>query len=340
VNDVALTSADRDVLADWLDDPQELIETRITRKRPSEWATEKRVMPNGLTSLPGPFRWETTPYLREIIDCFATSSPIQKVAIMKGAQLGLSVGVLENLIGWIIDVEPGPTLFVTADKELAESVVETRVDRMIESAGIAHKIFAQVEKAHGRKTGDTKSKKEFPGGFLLPVGPNVAGKLRSYSIKTILFDEVDGFPQEVGAEGDPLKLAERRTDAFSRTRKILYIADCGGIKQDQAAVRVRRPVAVLRSVPSLWHHADAGLGSAQVRGRRTRPAGMGIRPLRVRRVRRHLEERRQGLVPEPRRMAGDSLAGRAGLPVVPPVEPVFADRLQAVGVDRAGMAAG
>lgn len=224
MNDVALTSADRDALADWLDDPQELIETRITRKLPSVWATEKRVMPNGLTSLPGPFRWETTPYLREIIDCFATSSPIQKVAIMKGAQLGLSVGVLENLIGWIIDVEPGPTLFVTADKELAESVVETRVDRMIESAGIAHKIFAQVEKAHGRKTGDTKSKKEFPGGFLLPVGPNVAGKLRSYSIKTILFDEVDGFPQEVGAEGDPLKLAERRTDAFSRTRKILYIS--------------------------------------------------------------------------------------------------------------------
>jgi len=196
----------------------------VGRVLPSEWAESRRILPQGLTPLPGPFRWEATPYLREIVDCFSPFSPVNKVAIMKGAQLGFSVGVLENLIGWIIDIEPGPTLYVNADKELAESVVETRIDKMIESAGIAGKIFAQVEKAHGRKTGDTKSKKEFAGGFLLPVGPNVAGKLRSYSIKTILFDEVDGFPVEVKGEGDPLKLAERRTDAFTRTRKILYIS--------------------------------------------------------------------------------------------------------------------
>jgi len=202
----------------------DLIPNEILREYPSEWAEKKRIMPPGLTSMPGPFKWETTPYLKEIIDLFSPLSNVQKVVIMKGAQLGFSVGVLENLIGWIIDCEPGPTMFVTADKELAESVIETRVDRMIESAGIQHKIFAQVEKAHGRKTGDTKSKKEFAGGFLLPVGPNVAGKLRSYSIKTVLFDEVDGFPLEIGSEGDPLKLAERRTDAFSRQRKILYIS--------------------------------------------------------------------------------------------------------------------
>lgn len=215
---------DRAILAKWIGDASNIIETRIQRMTPSRWAESKRIMPQGLTDLPGPFRWSTTPYLREIIDQFRPGNGVHKVAIMKGAQLGFSVGVLENLIGWIIDCEPGPTLFVTADRELAESVVETRVDRMIESAGIAHKIFAQVEKSHGRKTGDTKSKKEFPGGFLLPVGPNVGGKLRSYSIKTILFDELDGFPLEVGDEGDPVKLAERRTDAFSRRRKILYIS--------------------------------------------------------------------------------------------------------------------
>ena len=218
-----IMNTDRQHLAPWLTDIG-LVESRITRLSPSDWTAKKRILPTGLTSLPGPFDWKTTPYLREIIDLFSPQNPCQKVAIMKGAQLGFSVGVLENLIGWIIDAEPGPTLFVTADKELAESVIETRVDRMIETAGIAHKIFSQVEKAHGRKTGDTKSKKEFPGGFLLPVGPNVASKLRSYSIKTILFDEIDGFPVEVGSEGDPIKLAERRTDAFSRNRKILYIS--------------------------------------------------------------------------------------------------------------------
>lgn len=197
---------------------------RIERELPSEWAERKRILSSGLTSLPGPFRWDVTPYLREIIDLFSPLESTQKVVIMKGAQLGFTVGILENLIGWIIDKEPGPTMFVSADKGMAESVVELRVDKMIESAGLAGKIFAQVEKAHGRKTGDTKSKKEFPGGFLLPVGPNVAGKLRSYSIKTILFDELDGYPLTVGAEGDPVKLAERRTDAFSSSRKLLFIS--------------------------------------------------------------------------------------------------------------------
>jgi phage terminase large subunit GpA-like protein len=219
-----LNFEDRALLASWHDDIADLIESKINMMLPTEWATKKRILPTGLTSLPGPFRWETTPYLKEIIDCFAPGSGVHSVAIMKGAQLGFSVGVLENLIGWIIDCEPGPTLFVSADKEMAESVVETRVDRMIESAGIGGKIFAQVEKKHNKKTGDTKEKKEFPGGFLLPVGPNVGGKLRSYSIRFVLFDEVDAFPQETGREGDPLKLAERRTDAFSRTRKLLYIS--------------------------------------------------------------------------------------------------------------------
>jgi phage terminase large subunit GpA-like protein len=218
-----LNDDDRKYLSDWKQDFN-LIESKINRIIPSMWATEKRIMPNGLTPMPGPFRWEVTPYLKEIIDCFSSHSGVNKVVIMKGAQLGFSVGILENLIGWIIDCEPGPTLFVSADKELAESVTETRIDRMIESAGIGYKIFSQVEKKHGKKTGDTKSKKEFPGGFLLPVGPNMGPKLRSHSIRFLLFDEIDGYLLEIKSEGDPLAIAERRTDAFSRTRKILYIS--------------------------------------------------------------------------------------------------------------------
>ncbi|HPS55921.1 MAG TPA: phage terminase large subunit family protein [Sedimentisphaerales bacterium] len=209
---------------DWLISVIEKLPDTISRATVSEWAEGKRILPAGLTSIPGPFRWQTTPYLREIADCFSELSPVNKVAIMKGAQLGFTVGVLENVLGYIIDHNPGPTMFISGDKEMAEAAVEVRIDRMLESAGISHKIFAQSEKKHGRKTGDTKSKKEFPGGFLMAIGPNTGAKLRSFSIKTILFDEVDAYPQETGDEGDPLRLAERRTDTYERTRKLLYIS--------------------------------------------------------------------------------------------------------------------
>lgn len=190
----------------------------------SEWAEEKRILPQGLTSMPGPFRFSVTPYLREIADCFSETSPVQKVAIMKGAQLGFTVGIGENWIGYVIDAAPGPMMFVSGDKEMAEEAIEIRVDRMIESAGLAHKIFSQSEKIHRKKTGDTKSKKEFPGGFLMARGPNRGGKLRTFSIRYLFLDEVDAYPQETENEGDPISLAEKRTIAFERIRKMLYIS--------------------------------------------------------------------------------------------------------------------
>ena len=190
----------------------------------SEWAEEKRILQPGLSPMPGPFRFSVAPYLREIADCFSETSAVNKVAIMKGAQLGFTVGIGENWIGYVIDAAPGPMMFVSGDKEMAQEAIEVRVDRMIESAGLSAKIFSQSEKKHGKKTGDTKAKKEFAGGFLLARGPHRGGKLRSFSVRYLFFDEVDAYPLETENEGDPLSLAEKRTVAFERIRKILYIS--------------------------------------------------------------------------------------------------------------------
>lgn len=215
----------------WLDDMLVgSIRTEITHLMPSEWATARRILPEGLTSMPGPFRWNVTPYWREVLDCLAPTSPVREVYVKKGAQVGYTVAVLENMIGYIIDAEPGPSMMISGDAGIAEASVELRVDRMIQSAGLAHKIFSQTEKKHGKKTGDTKNRKEFPGGFLMAVGPNSGSKLRSFSIRYLLGDELDAMPLEVGGqardavtaqEGDPWGLAVRRTDSFEAVRKIL-----------------------------------------------------------------------------------------------------------------------
>jgi phage terminase large subunit GpA-like protein len=197
---------------------------RATTLTVSQWAERKRVLTSELSSLPGPYRFSVTPYLREIADCFSESSPVQRVAVMKGSQVGLSVGVLENVLGYIVDEVPGPALFVSGDRSLAEDTMSLRIDRMLESAGLSDRIFAQVENKHGRRTGDTRSTKEFPGGFLRAVGPNTGSKLRAFSVRYGLLDELDAWPAEAKLEGDPVRLVERRTDAFERVRKILYIS--------------------------------------------------------------------------------------------------------------------
>lgn len=193
-----------------------------TRVSVAEWAERHRILPQGISPMPGPWRWSVVPYLREIADCFSERSPVRKVAVMKGAQLGFTTGVLENAIGYVIASAPGPSLYIGADKGSSEANVELRVDRMIESAGLGSRIFSQSEKKNTRKTGDTKAKKEFPGGFLLAAGSRVGSKLRSFSVRYLMCDEVDAYPLETGSEGDPIALAEKRTVAFEAIRKIMY----------------------------------------------------------------------------------------------------------------------
>ena len=123
----------------------------------SEWAEEKRFIPPELSPLSGYYDNNNNPMMVEIMDCMSENSPIREVALMKGAQVGWNTAVLENFIGYTIDYAPGPMMFVTADKDLAEKGIELRVDRMIQSAGIGDKIFAQNKQSdiYNRKTGNS-----------------------------------------------------------------------------------------------------------------------------------------------------------------------------------------
>ena len=193
-----------------------------SRLKVSEWAERKRYLPVGTTPFPGPWRNEVTPYLVEIMDCFSETSPVKKVAVMKGRRMGFTVGVGGNVFGFIIDIAPGPTLFVSGDSDMAETVFELYFDSMIESAGLGHKIFAQTQKKHSKKTGDTKRRKDFPGGFFFAIGPNSGPKMKSLGFRYEYFDEVDAYPQQIKEEGDPITLGERSADEYEQISKFLY----------------------------------------------------------------------------------------------------------------------
>lgn len=210
---------------DWLAQQWEAIPSELTILRPSEWAEQRRYLPPQVTPMPGPYRFDVAPYLREIVDCMSVDNPVREVTFMKGAQICATVGVLENAIGYAIDhVRTAPVMLVTADAELAKLRLESYVTPMLIHSGLSH-LIKSVDEGNSRKTGKTDKKIEWEGGgYLVPFGAQNANKLRSLSIEILLCDEIDGWPDVVGKDGDPMKLVRDRTAAYETSRKILNIS--------------------------------------------------------------------------------------------------------------------
>ena len=85
-----------------------------------DWAEQRRYMNSKITGRSGAFSFTNAPYCREICDCFSKNNPTQEVAIMKGVQLGLTTSVIENTIGYNMDINPSPMMFVFPNKDQAE----------------------------------------------------------------------------------------------------------------------------------------------------------------------------------------------------------------------------
>ncbi len=206
----------------WLVERFDELTDEIIILQPSEWAEQKRYLPPQVTPMPGYYSFDVTPFLREIVDCLSPHSPIREVNVMKGVQIGFTVGVLENFVGYLIDyVKNAPVMFLTADAELAHLRMESNVIPMINASGLDDLIKSSDEK-NPRKTGKTNKKIEWQGGgFLVPFGAQNANKLRSISVQYLLEDEIDGYPDTVGKDGKPCELVEDRTAAYELNRKIL-----------------------------------------------------------------------------------------------------------------------
>lgn len=195
---------------DWLPD---LIARHIApdqRLSLSEWADGHRKLSTKSSPEPGPWRTIRTPYLREIMDCLSTTSPVRKVVFMKGAQIGATEAGL-NWIGYVIGHAPGPMMAVTPTVDMAKRFSRQRLQQMIDDCPQLRDLVAPSRE---RDSGNTVLSKEFPGGILVIVGSNAPGPLRSMPVRYLFCDEVDGYPLSADKEGDPVNLAVVRTQNF------------------------------------------------------------------------------------------------------------------------------
>jgi phage terminase large subunit GpA-like protein len=178
----------------------------IERMSPSEWARRYRVLQEGTTARPGPFSYEGFEFFISIEDCAKEAVETgRKFCLMKPAQIGGTESML-NVLGWLMTYYPGPALYMTSKDELAKEFARVRITPMCATA-------------------EPLARKFLPGSSLLTTMRFVDGKLSSTGGKSVLnfqseprrivlVDEADSLAEDLGDEGDPIKLAEMRLAAF------------------------------------------------------------------------------------------------------------------------------
>lgn len=182
----------------------------------SQWSDKYRILGSKAAAEPGRWRTSRTPYLKEIMDCLSEHSPVEEVAVMKGAQVGFSeCGV--NWLGYIMHHAPGPTMMVQPTVDMAKRASKQRLAPLIEDCP---ELKAIVSDSKSRESSNTILMKEFLGGILVLAGANSSAGLRSMPVKYLFLDEVDAYPVDLDGEGSAIELAKARTRTFSR-RKIL-----------------------------------------------------------------------------------------------------------------------
>lgn len=147
----------------------------------------------------------------------AISDPeIEEIWLMKSAQTG-ATEFLGNAIGYHIDADPAPILLIQPTLEMAEAWSKDRLAPMLRDTPV---LRGKVKDARTRDSGNTLLHKSFPSGHITMAGANSPAGLASRPIRILLCDEVDRFPVSAGQEGDPIKLAAKRTTTFWNRKKI------------------------------------------------------------------------------------------------------------------------
>lgn len=181
----------------------------------AEWADRHRRLSPENSAEAGPWRTSRTPYLQEPMEAF-TDPKIRKIVMVAASQVGKSELEL-NVIGYIIDQDPGSILFVQPTLDDARKFSRLRVAPMIRDS---KPLKAKVSDVKAKDSGNTILQKSFPGGMLTITGSNSASALASTPARYIIGDERDRWATSAGTEGDPWALAEARQATFYNAKAV------------------------------------------------------------------------------------------------------------------------
>ncbi|MEC1744131.1 phage terminase large subunit family protein [Schinkia azotoformans] len=181
----------------------------------SEWADKHRRLSRESSAEAGQWRTDRAPYQREIMNVI-NDAFVEDIVIMASAQVGKSE-ILLNALGYFIDFDPSPILLIQPTEQKAKDFSKERIAPMIRDTPV---LKERIGDAKTRDSSNTVMFKSFPGGFIALGGANAPSGLAARPIRILLADEIDRYPVSAGTEGDPLDLAEKRTNNFYNRKKL------------------------------------------------------------------------------------------------------------------------
>lgn len=181
----------------------------------TQWAEKKRRLSTESSAEPGPWKTRRTPYLREVMDCF-TDPRVRRIIMVAASQVGKSEFEM-NVIGYIMDEDPGSILFIHPTTIDAKEFSKLRVAPMIRDCPTLRRKVAAPK---SRDSGNTVLQKTYPGGILTLCGSTEAHALCSKPIRYVIGDERDRWAVSAGKEGDPWELAMARQTTFYNAKAV------------------------------------------------------------------------------------------------------------------------
>lgn len=178
----------------------------------SEWAEANVRLPD-TAAKSGPLRlW---PFQRDIADSIGDPT-VERVSIVKPVRAGFTMLLASSVASYVAN-DPAPILLVQPTADDARDFCVSDLDPLIDASPAVRDMMEADPDADGPDR-NTLLSRRWPGGSLKVVAARSPRSLRRHTVRVLLLDEVDGYEQT--QEGDPIKLAERRTLTFA-DRKIV-----------------------------------------------------------------------------------------------------------------------
>ena len=176
----------------------------------SEWADEHFVL---VSETGDPEKWRCLPYQKALLDLMGADEP-RVVSIQKGAKIGYTK-MLCALSGYLLEFRRRNVCFFQPTDTDAKFFSKSEIDSMIREVAVLSDLSAASE---NRKRDDTLMLKRLGNKLLYVLGATSPARFRRTTVDAVIYDELDGFPREIGEEGDPVALGDRAI-TNSRTPK-------------------------------------------------------------------------------------------------------------------------
>jgi phage terminase large subunit GpA-like protein len=185
---------------------------------PSEFAAAHRILHTIYCSeRPGKWSGEVFPFQNPLMDMVeeAIRSGKRGVVYMKSGQGGGTDLAINGML-WLKVYYPGPQLFLTSTDDVAGEFGRERFRNIIpDMKPLRERMLVKREEILTHR---------FVDGKIQLAGGQSVFKLQSTPYRVVVIDEVDSLVENLGGEGDPIKLAEVRTDSFTGQTLIIAYA--------------------------------------------------------------------------------------------------------------------